>query len=190
MSVLSPNTALLSLILTSGCFIIAYFLKQFRSSPFLSTHVRKALGDFGVPIAILVMTGLDLWLNDKIYTKVRANQFFLLRSVKNWFGYYFLELLKINWILRARYQIYILKFISNIDFKFSSNLNAGLWFFRSWTSQINLNQRRMQTAVTSRAIGSSLLLSLKKNTGGWHWLRLFRQYLSSSLFSSKFRSQR
>ncbi|XP_075238832.1 band 3 anion transport protein-like isoform X2 [Convolutriloba macropyga] len=69
MSVLSPNTALLSLILTSGCFIIAYFLKQFRSSPFLSTHVRKALGDFGVPIAILVMTGLDLWLNDKIYTK-------------------------------------------------------------------------------------------------------------------------
>ncbi|XP_063712926.1 band 3 anion transport protein-like isoform X2 [Symsagittifera roscoffensis] len=65
----TPNTALLSLILTGGCFIIAYFLKQFRSSPFLGPRVRKALGDFGVPIAILLMTGLDMILNDKIYTK-------------------------------------------------------------------------------------------------------------------------
>ncbi len=66
----TPTTALMSLIFTSGCFVIAYQLKMFRSSRFLSSRFRKMLGDFGVPIAILIMTGIDLIINGKIFTKV------------------------------------------------------------------------------------------------------------------------
>lgn len=50
-----PNTALLSTILMLGTFFIGYFLKEFRNSVFLGERTRRALGDFGVPIAILFM---------------------------------------------------------------------------------------------------------------------------------------
>jgi hypothetical protein len=38
---MQPNTALLSLILTIGTFLIAYFLRIFRNSKFLGRRVRK-----------------------------------------------------------------------------------------------------------------------------------------------------
>lgn len=54
-----PNTALLTLILTLGTYFIAEYLKKFRNSKFLGRSVRRALGDFGVPIAIAVMVAVD-----------------------------------------------------------------------------------------------------------------------------------
>ena len=81
---IEPNTALLSAILMIGTFVIAYKLRAFKSGQFLGRSVsynldlnytlavitnpifisflnqaRKALGDFGVPIAILIMFLVD-----------------------------------------------------------------------------------------------------------------------------------
>ncbi|KAG8182792.1 hypothetical protein JTE90_009106 [Oedothorax gibbosus] len=50
-----PNTALLSTILMIGTFYIAFFLRHFRNSKFLGRSARRALGDFGVPIALVLM---------------------------------------------------------------------------------------------------------------------------------------
>ncbi|XP_069684208.1 band 3 anion transport protein-like isoform X3 [Periplaneta americana] len=63
-----PNTALLCLILALGTFFIAYYLRQFRNSKFLGRNARRALGDFGVPIAIITMVTLD-YLVPETYTE-------------------------------------------------------------------------------------------------------------------------
>ncbi|KAF4527100.1 hypothetical protein B566_EDAN013733 [Ephemera danica] len=63
-----PNTALLCIILALGTFFIAYYLRQFRNSKFLGRSARRALGDFGVPIAIVTMVLLD-WLIKNVYTE-------------------------------------------------------------------------------------------------------------------------
>ncbi|KAF0313251.1 Anion exchange protein 2 [Amphibalanus amphitrite] len=63
-----PNTALLSLLLMFGTFAIANYLRHFRNSKFLGRRVRRMLGDFGVPIAILLMVGVDL-LVPQVYTQ-------------------------------------------------------------------------------------------------------------------------
>lgn len=65
-----PNTALMSTILMLGTFLIAFFLRKFRNSKFLGRSVRRALGDFGVPIAIVAMTGVDELVVSKTYTEV------------------------------------------------------------------------------------------------------------------------
>lgn len=65
-----PNTALLSLILMLGTFIIAYKLKHFRNSKFLGRSVRRALGDFGVPISIVLMVLLDYSIRDTYTDKL------------------------------------------------------------------------------------------------------------------------
>jgi len=56
----STATALLSLNLALGTFIIAISLKRFRTSPYLRGQLREFLSDFGPAIAILLMTGLGL----------------------------------------------------------------------------------------------------------------------------------
>jgi solute carrier family 4 anion exchanger 2 len=63
-----PNTALFCLILALGTFFIAYYLRQFRNSKFLGRSARRALGDFGVPIAIITMVTLD-YLVPQTYTE-------------------------------------------------------------------------------------------------------------------------
>ncbi|XP_035824346.1 anion exchange protein 2 isoform X3 [Aplysia californica] len=65
-----PNTALMSLILTLGTFLIAYFLRVFRNSKFFGRSVRRALGDFGVLIALLSMTLLGLLMNETYVQKL------------------------------------------------------------------------------------------------------------------------
>ncbi|XP_073957418.1 anion exchange protein Ae2 isoform X3 [Choristoneura fumiferana] len=50
-----PNTALFCTMLTLLTFIIAYYLRIFRNGKFLGRSARRALGDFGVPIAIVLM---------------------------------------------------------------------------------------------------------------------------------------
>ncbi|XP_023949078.2 band 3 anion transport protein isoform X2 [Bicyclus anynana] len=54
-----PNTALFSTILTLSTFILAYYLRIFRNGKFLGRSARRALGDFGVPISIVLMVGLS-----------------------------------------------------------------------------------------------------------------------------------
>ncbi|XP_071942745.1 band 3 anion transport protein-like isoform X2 [Antedon mediterranea] len=63
-----PNTAFMSVILTFGTFFIAYFLRIFRNSRFLGKHGRKMLGDFGVPIGILIMCVFD-YVVPYVYTE-------------------------------------------------------------------------------------------------------------------------
>ncbi|CAH1133077.1 unnamed protein product [Ceutorhynchus assimilis] len=63
-----PNTALFCTILTLGTFAIAYYLKIFRNSHFLGRSARRALGDFGVPIAIICMVFLD-FMTPEIFTE-------------------------------------------------------------------------------------------------------------------------
>eukprot|EP00088_Acartia_fossae_P070689 TRINITY_DN953_c0_g1_i1.p1 TRINITY_DN953_c0_g1~~TRINITY_DN953_c0_g1_i1.p1 ORF type:complete len:1234 (+),score=432.98 TRINITY_DN953_c0_g1_i1:296-3997(+) len=54
-----PNVALLSTILMLGTFFIGYFLRIFRNSKVFGRNARRALGDFGVPIAIVLMVLLN-----------------------------------------------------------------------------------------------------------------------------------
>lgn len=63
-----PNTALFCTMLTLGTFTVAYFLRIFRNSQFLGRNARRALGDFGVPIAIAIFVGLD-FLVPAVYTE-------------------------------------------------------------------------------------------------------------------------
>ncbi|XP_013387963.1 anion exchange protein 2 isoform X2 [Lingula anatina] len=67
-----PNTALMSFILMFGTFCIAFFLKGFRNSKFLGRGVRRAIGDFGVPIAIFTMVLIDFLIEDVYTTKLNV----------------------------------------------------------------------------------------------------------------------
>ena len=67
-----PNTALLSAILMFGTFFIAYFLRVFRNGKYLGRTIRRALGDFGVPLAILIMVLLDYSVNDIFTEKLQV----------------------------------------------------------------------------------------------------------------------
>ncbi|KAG7334851.1 hypothetical protein KOW79_001447 [Hemibagrus wyckioides] len=58
------NTALLSMCLMLGCFFIAFFFRQFKNSIFLPGPIRRMIGDFGVPIALFIMVGIDLLIKD------------------------------------------------------------------------------------------------------------------------------
>lgn len=64
-----PNTFLLCVILTFGTFFIANLLRTFRNSNLLGRTARRAIGDFGIPIAIIIMTLLDYLIKD-VYTQV------------------------------------------------------------------------------------------------------------------------
>ncbi|XP_063962325.1 band 3 anion transport protein-like isoform X1 [Lytechinus pictus] len=57
-----PNTALLSTILTLGTFFLAFFLRKFRQGRFLGRSARKMIGDFGIPISILVFVMVDFFV--------------------------------------------------------------------------------------------------------------------------------
>ncbi|XP_005992276.1 band 3 anion transport protein [Latimeria chalumnae] len=65
-----PNTALLSLVLMLGTFFIAFFLRQFKNSGFLPGKIRRVIGDFGVPIAIIIMVLVDFFIRDTYTQKL------------------------------------------------------------------------------------------------------------------------
>ncbi|KAJ8336906.1 hypothetical protein SKAU_G00381260 [Synaphobranchus kaupii] len=65
-----PNTALLSLVLMSGTFFIAFYLRKFKNSAFFPGRLRRVIGDFGVPIAILIMVLVDYSLRDTFSQKL------------------------------------------------------------------------------------------------------------------------
>ena len=64
-----PNTALLSSFLMIGTFLIAWELRMFKNGHFLGRTVRKALGDFGVPIGIIIMVLIDYLGVEDTYTE-------------------------------------------------------------------------------------------------------------------------
>merc|ERR1719167_1173343 len=67
-----PNTALLSMILMFGTFGIGYYLRIFRNSHYFGRTVRRALGDFGVPIAIVIMVLVDYAAGDGLTEKLKV----------------------------------------------------------------------------------------------------------------------
>nr|XP_014341472.1 PREDICTED: anion exchange protein 3 isoform X1 [Latimeria chalumnae] len=69
---MQPNTALLSLILMLGTFLIAFFMRKFRNSRFLGGRARRIIGDFGIPISILVMVLIDYAITDTYTQKLNV----------------------------------------------------------------------------------------------------------------------
>lgn len=67
-----PNTALLSLILMAGTFFIAFFLRKFKNSGFFPGKLRRMIGDFGVPIAIVIMVTADYFIEDTYTQKLKV----------------------------------------------------------------------------------------------------------------------
>ncbi|KAI4806490.1 hypothetical protein KUCAC02_017315 [Chaenocephalus aceratus] len=75
-----PNTALLSLVLMAGTFFIAFYLRKFKNSAFFPGRLRRMIGDFGVPIAILIMVLVDYSLNDTYTQKLSVPNGFSVTS--------------------------------------------------------------------------------------------------------------
>ncbi|XP_045178660.2 anion exchange protein 2-like isoform X2 [Mercenaria mercenaria] len=82
-----PNTALLSTILIFGTFLIAYFLRIFRNSRFLGRSARRALGDFGIFTAIVLMVLFDFICADTYTQKLYLPSTFAHSdtAISNWF---------------------------------------------------------------------------------------------------------
>ncbi|XP_053717236.1 anion exchange protein 2b isoform X4 [Synchiropus splendidus] len=75
-----PNTALLSLVLMAGTFFIAFYLRKFKNSAFFPGRLRRVIGDFGVPIAILIMVLVDYSIEDTYTQKLSVPKGFSVTS--------------------------------------------------------------------------------------------------------------
>uniref|UniRef100_A0A671P7W6 Anion exchange protein n=1 Tax=Sinocyclocheilus anshuiensis TaxID=1608454 RepID=A0A671P7W6_9TELE len=75
-----PNTALLSLVLMSGTFFIAFYLRKFKNSAFFPGRLRRVIGDFGVPIAILLVVLVDYSIRDTYSQKLSVPRGFSVTS--------------------------------------------------------------------------------------------------------------
>uniref|UniRef100_A0A3Q1GSG9 Anion exchange protein n=1 Tax=Acanthochromis polyacanthus TaxID=80966 RepID=A0A3Q1GSG9_9TELE len=82
-----PNTALLSLVLMAGTFFIAFYLRKFKNSAFFPGRFRRVIGDFGVPIAILIMVLIDYFIEDTYTQKLSVPSGFSVTSPqkRGWF---------------------------------------------------------------------------------------------------------
>ncbi|XP_072325073.1 anion exchange protein 3-like [Scyliorhinus torazame] len=67
---MQPNTALLSLVMMVGTFFLAFFMRKFRNSRFLGGKARRIIGDFGIPISLLLMVLLDIIITDTYTEKL------------------------------------------------------------------------------------------------------------------------
>ncbi|KAM7067363.1 band 3 anion transport protein isoform 1-T2 [Molossus nigricans] len=65
-----PNTALLSLVLMAGTFFFAMMLRKFKNSSYFPGKLRRVIGDFGVPISILIMVIVDFFIQDTYTQKL------------------------------------------------------------------------------------------------------------------------
>ncbi|XP_033855670.3 anion exchange protein 2-like [Acipenser ruthenus] len=75
-----PNTALLSLVLMAGTFFIAFYLRKFKNSAFFPGRIRRLIGDFGVPIAILIMVLVNYSITDTYIQKLSVPSGFSVTS--------------------------------------------------------------------------------------------------------------
>lgn len=78
------DTALLSLILAIGTFIISMQLSRFRRSIYLRARYREFLADFGPAIAILLMTGVAVWLHPVRLEKLAVPEAISTTSGRAW----------------------------------------------------------------------------------------------------------
>ncbi|CAL9689466.1 unnamed protein product [Knipowitschia caucasica] len=65
-----PNTALLSLLLMSGTYLSAFYLRKLKNSGVLPGQLRRTIGDFGVPISIFIMVMVDFSITDTFTQKL------------------------------------------------------------------------------------------------------------------------
>ncbi|XP_028987262.3 anion exchange protein 2a [Betta splendens] len=75
-----PNTALLSFVLMAGTYLIAFYLRKFKNSSFFPGRLRRLIGDFGVPIAILIMVLVDYSVEDTYTQKLNVPSGFSVSS--------------------------------------------------------------------------------------------------------------
>ncbi|XP_068424174.1 anion exchange protein 2a isoform X1 [Clinocottus analis] len=75
-----PNTALLSFVLMAGTYFIAFYLRKFKNSSFFPGRLRRIIGDFGVPIAILLMVLVDYSVEDTYTQKLNVPSGFSVSS--------------------------------------------------------------------------------------------------------------
>jgi hypothetical protein len=87
---------LMSLILALGAFMVAWSLKNFRSSLFLKAVIRKSLANLGLPIAIVVMTAVAQFSPDFGLATLKAPETFGTSSGRPWL----VDLLSISWSAR------------------------------------------------------------------------------------------
>uniref|UniRef100_A0AAR2KWC3 Anion exchange protein n=1 Tax=Pygocentrus nattereri TaxID=42514 RepID=A0AAR2KWC3_PYGNA len=82
-----PNTALLSFVLMLGTFFVAFFLRKFRNSRFLGGKARRIIGDFGIPISILLSVVVDYLIPDTYTQKLNVPSGFSVTSPdkRGWF---------------------------------------------------------------------------------------------------------
>ncbi|XP_061782548.1 anion exchange protein 3 isoform X2 [Nerophis lumbriciformis] len=82
-----PNTALMSLLLMMSTFFIAFFLRKFRNSRFLGGKARRIIGDFGIPISILLSVLVDYSITDTYTQKLNVPSGFSVTSPekRGWF---------------------------------------------------------------------------------------------------------
>ncbi|XP_028930328.1 band 3 anion transport protein isoform X2 [Ornithorhynchus anatinus] len=71
-TVAQPNTALLSLVLMAGTFLIAILLRKFKNSSYFPGKLRRIIGDFGVPISIFLMVLVDTFIQDTYTQKLKV----------------------------------------------------------------------------------------------------------------------
>lgn len=79
------DTALLSLLLAFGTYMVANQLSRFRRSPFLVRRVREFLADFGPAIAICVMTGVAFALHPVALEKLDVPDTVRTTTGRDWF---------------------------------------------------------------------------------------------------------
>ncbi|XP_016057514.1 PREDICTED: band 3 anion transport protein [Miniopterus natalensis] len=81
-----PNTALLSLVLMAGTFFFAMMLRKFKNSSYFPGKLRRVIGDFGVPISILIMVMVDFFIQDTYTQKLSVPAGFKLSnsSARGW----------------------------------------------------------------------------------------------------------
>ena len=79
------DTALLSLLLAIGTFWIGSSLSRMRTSDFLRRPIREFLADFGPSIAIVLMTGVALWLHPVELEMLAVPEEFATTSGRGWF---------------------------------------------------------------------------------------------------------
>uniref|UniRef100_A0A8D1EPB8 Anion exchange protein n=2 Tax=Sus scrofa TaxID=9823 RepID=A0A8D1EPB8_PIG len=81
-----PNTALLSLVLMAGTFFLAMLLRKFKNSSYFPGKLRRVIGDFGVPISILIMVLVDVFIEETYTQKLSVPSGFTVSnsSARGW----------------------------------------------------------------------------------------------------------
>ena len=79
-----PNTALMCTILCLGTFLGAYYLRIFRNSHYLGRSARRAFGDFGVPISIVLFVLIDFFAGVKTEKLLVPEGFSPTDSERSW----------------------------------------------------------------------------------------------------------